>query len=45
MTRSIYPEVVDPKTMQPILDAALKYKEIPSAMPAQQLISTVAVTK
>jgi NitT/TauT family transport system substrate-binding protein len=45
MTRAVYGELVDPKTMQPILDAALKYKEIPSAMPAQQLISTAAATK
>jgi len=45
MTRTFYYELVDPKTMQPILDAAVKYKEIPAPMPAQQLISSAAVTK
>ena len=45
MTRSTYGEFTDPKTIQPILDAALKYKEIPSAVVAQQMISSAAVTK
>ena len=45
MTRATYGETLDTKTMQPILDAALKYKQIPAAMPSQQLISPAAVTK
>jgi NitT/TauT family transport system substrate-binding protein len=42
MTRATYGEVLDPKTMQPILDAAFKYKALTVAVPAQTLISPIA---
>jgi NitT/TauT family transport system substrate-binding protein len=45
MNRTIYGETLDPKTMQPILDAALKYKALPSAVAAQTLISPLALTQ
>jgi NitT/TauT family transport system substrate-binding protein len=44
MNRATYGEILEPKTMQPILDAALKYKAIQSPMPASQIISSAALT-
>jgi NitT/TauT family transport system substrate-binding protein len=45
MTRATYGEVLDPKTMQPILDAAFAYKALPTPMPAATLISSAALTR
>ena len=44
MNRATYGEVLDPKTMQPILDAALKYKALPSPVAGAQIISPAALT-
>jgi NitT/TauT family transport system substrate-binding protein len=44
MNRATYGETLDPKTMAPLLDAALKYKAIPAAIPASQLISSAALS-
>jgi NitT/TauT family transport system substrate-binding protein len=44
MNRATYGEVLEPKTMQPILDAALKYKALQAPVPAAQIISTAALT-
>jgi NitT/TauT family transport system substrate-binding protein len=45
MNRATYGEILDPKTMQPMLDAAVKYKALQAAVPGQQLISSAALTK
>jgi NitT/TauT family transport system substrate-binding protein len=45
MNRATYGEILDPKTMAPLLDAALKYKALQTAVPGAQLISTAALTK
>jgi len=45
MNRATYGELLDPKTMAPMLDAALKYKALQAAVSGQQLISTAALTK
>ncbi len=44
MNRATYGETLDPKTMQPILDAALKYKALQTAILPQSLISSAALT-
>ena len=44
MKRATYGEILDPKTMAPLLDAALKYKALQTAVPPQQLISSAALT-
>ncbi len=44
MNRATYGETLDPKTMAPILDAALKYKALLAPVPPQQLISTAALS-
>jgi len=44
MNRATFGETLDPKTMQPLLDAALKYKALRVAVPAQSLISSAALT-
>ncbi len=44
MNRATYGETLDPKTMQPILDAALKYKALQTAVQPQSLISSAALT-
>jgi NitT/TauT family transport system substrate-binding protein len=43
MNRATFGEKLDPKTMQPLLDAALKYKALQAAIPASQLISSAAL--
>jgi NitT/TauT family transport system substrate-binding protein len=43
MNRATFGETLDPKTMQPLLDAALKYKALQAAVPGAQLISTAAL--
>ena len=45
MHRATYGEALDPKTMQPLLDAALKYKAIQTPVAAQTLISPAAPTR
>jgi NitT/TauT family transport system substrate-binding protein len=45
MNRATYGELLDPKTMQPLLDAALKYKALQAPVPGASLISSVALTK
>ena len=44
MNRATYGETLDPKTMQPILDAALRYKALQTAIPPQSIISSAALT-
>jgi hypothetical protein len=44
MNRATYGETLDPKTMQPILDAALRYKALLTAISPQSLISSAALT-
>ena len=43
MNRATYGDTLDPKIMQPILDAALRYKALPSPVSAQQIISSAAL--
>jgi NitT/TauT family transport system substrate-binding protein len=43
MNRATYGELLDPKTMQPLLDAALKYKALLAPVPGQTLISSAAL--
>jgi NitT/TauT family transport system substrate-binding protein len=43
MNRATYGETLDPKTMQPLLTAALKYKALQSAADPKQLISPAAL--
>jgi NitT/TauT family transport system substrate-binding protein len=45
MNRATYGEVLDPKTMQPMLDAALKYKALQAPVAGASLISSAALTK
>ena len=45
MNRATYGELLDPKTMQPLLDAALKYKALQAPVSGATLISTAALTK
>jgi NitT/TauT family transport system substrate-binding protein len=45
MNRATYGELLDPKTMQPLLDAALKYKALQAPVAGASLISAVALTK
>ena len=45
MNRATYGEMLDPKLMQPLLDAAVKYKALPAPQPGQQLISTAALVR
>jgi NitT/TauT family transport system substrate-binding protein len=44
MNRATYGETLDPKTMAPLLNAALKYKAIQAAVPASQMISSAALS-
>ena len=44
MNRATYGETLDPKTMAPLLNAALKYKAIQAAVPSGQLISSAAIS-
>lgn len=43
MTRATYGETLDPKIMQPLLDAALKYKALATPVAPRDLISTAAL--
>ncbi len=43
MSHSERPAYIDRATLQPIIDAAAKYKFIPRTFPAQDLISTYAL--
>jgi NitT/TauT family transport system substrate-binding protein len=45
MNRATYGETLDPKLMQPILDAAYKYKALSAPVPAEQIISSTALGK
>jgi NitT/TauT family transport system substrate-binding protein len=45
MNRATYGELLDPKTMQPLLDAALKYKALQAPVSGATLISSAALTK
>lgn len=45
MNRATYGELLDPKTMQPLLDAALKYKALQAPVAGASLISSAALTK
>jgi NitT/TauT family transport system substrate-binding protein len=45
MNRATYGEMLDPKIMQPLLDAAVKYKALPAPVAGQQLISTAALAR
>jgi NitT/TauT family transport system substrate-binding protein len=45
MNRATYGETLDPKTMKPLLDAALKYKALQAAVDPKQLISSAALTQ
>lgn len=44
MNRATYGETLDPKTMMPLLNAALKYKALQSAADPKQLISSAALS-
>ena len=44
MNRATYGETLDPKTMMPLLNAALKYKALQSAADPKLLISSAALT-
>jgi len=44
MNRATFGETLDPKTMAPLLDAALKYKALQAAVPGKDLISSAALT-
>jgi NitT/TauT family transport system substrate-binding protein len=44
MNRATYGETLDPKTMQPLLTAALKYKALQTAADPKQVISSAALT-
>jgi hypothetical protein len=41
--RSVDGEYADPKYIQPLIDAAAKYGMIPSAFPAEQIISSIVL--
>lgn len=43
MNRATYGETLDPKTMQPLLTAALKYKALQAAADPKQMISSAAL--
>jgi NitT/TauT family transport system substrate-binding protein len=43
MNRATYGEMLDPKTMQPLLTAALKYKALQAAADPKQMISSAAL--
>ena len=45
MNRATYGELLDPKTMAPILDAAVKYKALPARVEGQSIISSAALTR
>jgi NitT/TauT family transport system substrate-binding protein len=45
MNRATYGEILDPKTMQPMLDAAFKYKALQAPVAGASLISSAALTK
>jgi len=43
MHRNVFAEYLDPRELQPAIDAAARYKIIDHAFPAQELISTYAI--
>jgi NitT/TauT family transport system substrate-binding protein len=45
VTRSTYAEVLDPKLIQPLIDATARYKLIAQPFPADELVSPVAIRR
>lgn len=43
LTRSIYAENMDPKLIQPLIDAMARYKIIIAAFPAEEIVSPIAL--
>ena len=43
MTRPTYPNALDPRDIQPLIDAEVKYKVIDKTFPAAEMISSVAL--